>query len=356
MPADANIFQAYLQPPKSVQDYQAAYDQADQRKNALQMAAMDLGERQQTLQRQQTVRNALMSLGATASDDERVNALRATATPEGYAQADALVKTQMERQKTAAQVGKDTAQAGHFTAQTADQVYKTRIAKSEQAIKDIAGFTSPQEALASLEAHAAAGDVDPQKAAMIRATIPQDPAQFPQWQLGMLRNIMAAKDQIAQVSPDANARLQAQTSTANNAATNATSRANNAATNATHLTAAGMGPGGGMDDNSERTAQAIASGQLPAPTGMALLNPKNQRILGRVMEINPQYDATTVSAKKTAAASFASGPLGNALRSVSTANAHLDQLGELADALKTATCRSSTRCKTTSRRRPEART
>jgi hypothetical protein len=66
---------------------------------------------------------------------------------------------------------------------------------------------------------------------------------------------------------------------------------------------------------------------------MALLNPKNQRILGRVMEINPQYDATTVSAKKAAAASFTSGPLGNALRSVSTANAHLDQLGELADAL-----------------------
>jgi hypothetical protein len=63
----------------------------------------------------------------------------------------------------------------------------------------------------------------------------------------------------------------------------------------------GVVPGGGMDENSERTAQAIASGQLPAPTGMALLNPKNQRILGRVMEINPQYDATTVDAKKKAA-------------------------------------------------------
>lgn len=96
---------------------------------------------------------------------------------------------------------------------------------------------------------------------------------------------------------------------------------------------AGVSADGGLDPNAERTAQAIASGQLPAPTGMALLNPKNQRILGRVMEINPSYDSTTVAAKKAAAVSFTSGPLGGALRSVSTANAHLDQLGELVDAL-----------------------
>jgi type II secretory pathway component GspD/PulD (secretin) len=87
-----------------------------------------------------------------------------------------------------------------------------------------------------------------------------------------------------------------------------------------------------VDENSERTAQAIASGQLPAPTGMALLNPKNQRILGRVMEINPQYDATTVSAKKAAATAFTSGKAGNACAR-SPPPTHLDQLGELADAL-----------------------
>jgi hypothetical protein len=36
-PLTQTSFQAYLQPPKSVQDYQAAYDQADTRRNALQM-------------------------------------------------------------------------------------------------------------------------------------------------------------------------------------------------------------------------------------------------------------------------------------------------------------------------------
>jgi hypothetical protein len=218
MPADANIFQQYLRPPKSVMEYQADADAADTRRNALQLAAMDLSERTQANQRQVAVRNSLMGLGANATDDQRINALRATATPEGYAQADSLEKALLERQKTAAQVKKDTSAAGHSDAQAAETTYKTRMAKHDQAIKDISGFTTPQEALASLAAHEQAGDVAPDKAAMIRSSIPQDPAKFPAWQLGMLRNIMSAKEQIALTTPDANARLSAETSRSNNSA------------------------------------------------------------------------------------------------------------------------------------------
>lgn len=96
---------------------------------------------------------------------------------------------------------------------------------------------------------------------------------------------------------------------------------------------AGVGPGGALDDNAERTAQGIASGQLPAPTGMALLNPKNQRILGRVMEINPQYDATTTAAKRAAAVAFATGKEGAMMRSLQVAGQHLEQLDGLIDAM-----------------------
>jgi hypothetical protein len=134
-------------------------------------------------------------------------------------------------------------------------------------------------------------------------------------------------------TPNANAVLQSNTSAANNAATNATSRVNNRDTIAGENMRSGVVAGGGMDENSERTARAIASGQLPAPTGMALLNPKNQRILGRVMEINPEYDATSVDAKKKAARDFTSGNQGNAMRSFAVAGQHLDQLGTLVDAL-----------------------
>lgn len=333
MPVDANIFQQYLRAPKSIMDYRADADQAEARKNALQLASMDLSEKTQANQRTVKVRNALEALGAGATDEGRINALRATATPEGYAQADSMEKMLLERKKTGAEVENKAASTKHLGAQTDAEQYKTRMAKHDQAVKDIAGFASPQEALASLQAHEAAGDVDPQKAAMIRSSIPQDPAKFPAWQLGMLKNIMAAKDQLAQVSPDANARLQAQTSRENNGATIAATDRRHKETIAGENLRAGVTADGKVDENSERTAQAIASGQLPAPTGMALLNPKNQRILGRVMEINPQYDATTVDAKKKAARDFTTGSQGNALRSFAVAGDHLAQLDKLVDAM-----------------------
>ena len=83
----------------------------------------------------------------------------------------------------------------------------------------------------------------------------------------------------------------------------------------------------------ESEAQAIASGQLPPPTGMSATRPQTAALMKRVMEINPSYDYTTVTAKKNAAAAFTAGQQGNAMRSIATANDHLTQLGELADAL-----------------------
>ena len=85
--------------------------------------------------------------------------------------------------------------------------------------------------------------------------------------------------------------------------------------------------------NIETTAKAIAEGRLPPPSGMALTNPRNQQILAKVMEINPNYDFTDVTAKRTAASNFSSGQLGNQMRSFATAGQHLDQMGHLVDAL-----------------------
>lgn len=96
---------------------------------------------------------------------------------------------------------------------------------------------------------------------------------------------------------------------------------------------AGLNPDGTPGGDVETTARAIATGNLPPPSGMALTNPKNQRILSRVMEINPEYDYTTVTAKKKAASDFTTGTLGNSMRSFAVAGQHLDQLGQLVDAL-----------------------
>lgn len=80
-------------------------------------------------------------------------------------------------------------------------------------------------------------------------------------------------------------------------------------------------------------AQGIADGSFPAPTGMALSNPRMVRALEMVKQINPNYDFTATTAKKAAATAFTSGNQGNAMRSFAVAGQHLDQLNTLVDAL-----------------------
>jgi hypothetical protein len=112
-----------------------------------------------------------------------------------------------------------------------------------------------------------------------------------------------------------------------------TSTSNNSANIKKDLVLGGYNPDGTQTGDMETVAKAIASGQLAAPTGMAAANPRNYRLMQRVMEINPAYDFTDIAAKKTAASAFTTGALGNSMRSFATAGQHLDQLGELVDAL-----------------------
>ena len=94
-----------------------------------------------------------------------------------------------------------------------------------------------------------------------------------------------------------------------------------------------FGLDGAGRQNLDTVANAIANGQLPPPSGMALTNPRNQQILSRVMEINPKYDFTDVTAKRKAASDFATGKQGQMAQSLNVATEHLDVLGQLADAL-----------------------
>lgn len=355
--ANANIFQALIQPQKSVLDYSNEYEnaQALRTRNALQ--SLTLQQQNDQVQQGLAERNALRRIAQTSAGnpDSFLSGLDSSGMAGLMSMADA-------KRKAIAETGHLQAQTASQNATAAKTSFETQTAKANKAITDIANLSSPQDALASLQAHLSAGDIDQAKYQGVLSTLQpalQDPAQFGKWKRNMVLGIMDAKDRFAAtapkvdmvntggsivptntnadaapVGPVAGAAPIKVTQSPDNIANNATSRANNRDNIAKDLQVAGVAPGGGLDDNTERTAQAIAKGQLPAPAGMALLNPKNQRVLGRVMEINPQYDSTTVEAKKKAAKDFTSGTLGNALRSVSTANAHLDQLGELADAMQ----------------------
>ena len=78
--------------------------------------------------------------------------------------------------------------------------FKQRVEKANKAISDIASLNTPQEAIASINSHLAKGDIDQQKANMLKAQVAQAPS-FVDWQKGMLVNILDAKDKLTMTAP-----------------------------------------------------------------------------------------------------------------------------------------------------------
>ena len=84
--------------------------------------------------------------------------------------------------------------------ETSGMEFKQRIDKANKAISDIAALNSPQEAMASIDQHLANGDIDQQKADMLKGQLAQAPS-FNVWQKGMLVNILDAKDKLTAMLP-----------------------------------------------------------------------------------------------------------------------------------------------------------
>lgn len=95
-----------------------------------------------------------------------------------------------------------------------------------------------------------------------------------------------------------------------------------------------LNPDGTPNANMQAMVDMVGQGKVPATEVTGRMQaPQKAAFLSALNKQYPDYDYTTVGAKAQAAKSFATGPLGNSLRSVSTANAHLDQLGTMVDAL-----------------------
>ena len=113
--ASANLFQQYLQPVRSVQDYAADMDKAEANQLALQgqrrqneIAALTADQTRQTMASSAEDRNALQRLAATwgadTTIDQRVASLRNSGRPALMQQADALEKQGLEKQRIGAEV------------------------------------------------------------------------------------------------------------------------------------------------------------------------------------------------------------------------------------------------------------
>jgi len=340
---DTSMYAQAAGPAKSYTDYQNEALQLQQNKLALMMGRQKADAYTQQQNELNSVREYMRN-----NTDPNAPGWAAGGYAAGPTQFGPIDSQFQARQKTAAE-------AGHLNAQTSE-VNQKAIDLAYARYKDnIGSVQDPTEAAAVIAAayhDPIVGPVLQQHGSLVdglrrlqEAT--KTPEDFLNWRAGAAINIGKLAELAKVNTADFGGTKQTQvyqpatgqfktvasapvTQSPDNAATQA---GEDRRANARLSAEFGIGANGKLDDNSERTAQGIASGQLPAPTGMALLNPKNQKILGRVMEINPTYDFTEVAAKKKAAADFTSGTLGNSMRSFAVAGQHLDQLGTLVDAL-----------------------
>src|SRR6187399_650208 len=112
--ANANLFQQYLQAPKSVVDYQNDYAKADALKNQNAMQSLTLQQAANVQQQRNALRDLVQS-GQIDLNDPSGLQKAVTVAPDV---APALAKTIQDQKTSAALAAKDTAQAGNFTATT----------------------------------------------------------------------------------------------------------------------------------------------------------------------------------------------------------------------------------------------
>ena len=200
--ADDNIFQQYLRPPKSVMEYTSEYDAADARKQTLRQNALELAAGQQKYDdgvqsrtRADQLRQALMGLPQGATDDQRIQAMRGTASPEGFAAADALEKSLIERRKGIAAAGKDDAE-------TAKTKLAQAVALHNFQSQKLATIQSPADALAWADESRAMGLFSQpgqyeRGVAAIQAAA-QDPQAFAQWKARAMQGGQSVTEQLQQ--------------------------------------------------------------------------------------------------------------------------------------------------------------
>jgi hypothetical protein len=229
MPVDASIYSAFIRPVRSVAEYEreAADVEGARSRNALQALSLRQGQRSEEdaarlRTEQEGARNALAGLGGSAAPDARISALRALGTQTGFAQADALEKGHLERQKTDAEIGSKRAT-------TATSEFDLRKKRLDFTIGGMANAGDVEGIKQHLVAGVQRGDIDMKTAEQMMRAVPADPAAFGDWRRDTLMRALDAKEQMRFTTPDAGQVLTAQTSVANNAATNARAAAEAAA-------------------------------------------------------------------------------------------------------------------------------
>jgi hypothetical protein len=142
--ANANLFQQYLQPARSVIDYSNDYAKADALRNQNAMQSLALQQQASSTAQSLAERNALQRIAAgwnaDTTPDQRAAALRNSGLPGLMSQADALDQTQAKLLDSRANVAEKSATAFKTTQDTA-------ITAHQQHLQALSMVNTPEDAV-----------------------------------------------------------------------------------------------------------------------------------------------------------------------------------------------------------------
>lgn len=122
----------------------------------------------------------------------------------------ALQTFQQGADKSTADIGKTKADTNKIQRDTAMKQYEA-FGQAIGSLKQVPGGATPQHVTAAVQRMVDMGVIDASAAQKLVADVPQNPADIAGWLEQGQASVMSAKDQLAQTSPDANARLAADT-------------------------------------------------------------------------------------------------------------------------------------------------
>jgi hypothetical protein len=188
MPADASIFSQYLQPVRSAQDYGADIDkrnllalqlQGQQGQNAL----LQLTRQQQadTAQAAMADQQAIRAAAAASGGDRGrfLAALEGTGQPGVITYAQGIRKSDADLEHVQSQTAAQKATAGKTS-------NETERARRNQSVQDALAFSSPDEAIASINDAVSGGKMPMQAALAMQRAIKSDP----NWRANLVTGIV----------------------------------------------------------------------------------------------------------------------------------------------------------------------
>ena len=354
MAIDASIYAAQGTKPLSVADY-------DQQNQQQQLNALNLQSGQQKLNaytqdqaEKQGLRNLLSSQTLDLSnpaDQGKLYSAAPTLAP-------GMLKTFQDSQTSKALAAKDNAQAGDYTATTAQKQYDLHRTMVTHGLQSMLSSATSDQARQAVNDGVSQGYWTMQEAQQKLAAIPSDPQQYSQWRLQQLSALVSAKDQLDVSKPTQGTRNTGNTiqntstdpfsgavtvnattplqATPGEVLSAQTSRSNNAANIGKDYKVAGLDGQGnsvGGIGAAQGLIDGIGKGVVSEAVALGRATPalKAQVLTGLATQY-PAYVPGQFDAQKHAILAFGSGPLGQNIQTGNTALNHLATLKELASA------------------------